>query len=90
MEQTNLSYHRRTSTARSCKSEKFSSARVAKTKKDDLAKPEAVEKVRSEARQRLMQEIPSENVRVLAYRLSLISGSFSREMATSLAAAPLH
>ncbi|WP_296993040.1 hypothetical protein [Thalassospira sp. UBA1131] len=59
-----------------------------KPKKDDLAKPEAVEKVRSEARQRLMQEIPSENVRVLAYRLSLISGSFSREMATSLAAAP--
>ena len=42
----------------------------------DLTKPEDVERVRSEARMRLVKEFPTENTRVLAYRLSLINGIF--------------
>lgn len=55
---------------------------------NDLLKPDDVEKVRNEARQRLVQELPSQNTRVLAYRLSLITGSFSRDTAISLAGTP--
>ncbi len=54
----------------------------------DLIKPEDVERVRSEARNRLVQELPSENTRVLAYRLSLINGAFSRDTAIAVAATP--
>ena len=51
----------------------------------DLIKPEDIERVRSEARNRLVSEFPAENVRVLAYRLSLINGSFSRKTAIAVA-----
>lgn len=54
----------------------------------DLTKPEDVERIRSEARTRLVQEFPSENTRVLAYRLSLINGVFSRETAIAVAETP--
>lgn len=55
---------------------------------NDLSKPEDVERIRSEARNRLAQEFPSENIRVLAYRLSLINGVFSRETAIAVAGTP--
>lgn len=51
----------------------------------DLTKPEDVERVRKEARDRLVQEFPSTDTRVLAYRLSLINGAFSRETALAVA-----
>lgn len=54
----------------------------------DLTKPEDVERVRKEARGRLVQEFPSENTRVLAYRLSLTNGAFSRETAIAVAEIP--
>lgn len=54
----------------------------------DLTKPEDIERVRAEARKRLVAEFPSENTRILAYRLSLIIGSFSRETAIAVAEAP--
>jgi hypothetical protein len=37
------------------------------------------------ARRRLTEEMPSENTRILAYRLSLIVGQFSRQIAIALA-----
>jgi tetratricopeptide (TPR) repeat protein len=40
------------------------------------------------ARRRLMEEIPSEGARSVAYRLSLLSGQFSRELALKLANLP--
>lgn len=54
----------------------------------DLTKPEDVEQIRKEARSRLAQEFPSDNTRVLAYRLSLIIGVFSRETAIAVAETP--
>ncbi len=54
----------------------------------DLTKPDDIERVRLEARNRLIQEFPTENTRVLAYRLSLIIGAFSRETAVAVAEAP--
>ncbi len=54
----------------------------------DLTKPEDVERVRSEARDRLVKEFPSENTRLLAYRLSLTNGAFSRETALAVAETP--
>lgn len=54
----------------------------------DLTKPEDIERVRSEARIRLVKEFPTENTRVLAYRLSLINGAFSRETALAVAETP--
>jgi len=54
----------------------------------DLTKPEDVERVRSDARNRLVQEFPSDNTRVLAYRLSLLIGAFSRETAIAVAETP--
>lgn len=54
----------------------------------DLTKPEDVERVRSEARVRLVREFPTENTRILAYRLSLINGVFSREIAIAVAETP--
>ncbi|MFQ5329600.1 MAG: hypothetical protein ACE5D4_06385, partial [Thermodesulfobacteriota bacterium] len=54
----------------------------------DLTTPEDVERVRSEARTRLLKEFPFENTRALAYRLSLINGTFSRETAIAVAETP--
>ena len=54
----------------------------------DLTKPEDVEQIRKEARNRLFQEFPSDNTRILAYRLSLLIGSFSRETAIAVADTP--
>jgi hypothetical protein len=54
----------------------------------DLTKPEDIERVRSEARTRLVKEFPTENIRVLAYRLSIINGVFSRETAIAVANPP--
>lgn len=54
----------------------------------DLTKPEDVERVRSEARTRLVKEFPTDNIRVLAYRLSIINGVFSRETAMAVAETP--
>lgn len=57
-------------------------------KYSDLTKPEDVEQIRKEARSRLVQEFPSDNTRVLAYRLSLLIGVFSRETALAVAETP--
>jgi len=54
----------------------------------DLTEPEDVERVREEARSRLVNEFPHENTRVLAYRLSLTIGAFSRETAIAVAMTP--
>lgn len=54
----------------------------------DLTAPEDVERVRSEARLRLVTEFPTENTRVLAYRLSLINSTFTRETAIAVAETP--
>jgi len=54
----------------------------------DISKPDDVERVRSEARSRLVEELPNENARALAYRLSLINGVFSRETAIAVARSP--
>lgn len=51
----------------------------------DLTNPEDVQKVKTDARMRLLNELPSDNVRELAYRLSLITGSFSRDLALFVA-----
>lgn len=51
----------------------------------DLTKPEDIDRVRSEARTRLVNEIPTDDIRMLAYRLSLVNGSFSRETALAVA-----
>lgn len=54
----------------------------------DLTKPEDVERVRLEARARLVKEFPTDDIRVLAYRLSLINGIFSHETAMAVASTP--
>lgn len=54
----------------------------------DLTGPEDVERVRSEARIRLVKELPTDDIRVLAYRLSLINGNFSSETAMAVAEVP--
>lgn len=54
----------------------------------DLTKSEDIERVRTEARQRLLQEFPSEATRLLAYRLSVVIGVFSRQLALAVGAAP--
>lgn len=54
----------------------------------DLTKSEDIERVRAEARQRLLQEFPSEATRLLAYRLSVVIGVFSRQLALAVGAAP--
>lgn len=51
----------------------------------DLTKPDDVERVRSEVRSRLVEELPNDNARVLAYRLSIVNGAFSRETAIKVA-----
>lgn len=54
----------------------------------DLTKSEDIERIRAEARQRLLQEFPSEATRLLAYRLSIVIGEFSRRLALVVGAAP--
>lgn len=54
----------------------------------DLTKSEDIERVRAEARQRLLQEFPSEATRLLAYRLSVVIGVFSRQLALAVGSAP--
>lgn len=54
----------------------------------DLTKSEDVERVREEARARLLQEFPSDATRRLAYRLSLVIGTFSRRLALAVGNAP--
>jgi len=54
----------------------------------DITEPEDVELIRSEARMRLVNEISTENTRTLAYRLSIINGTFSRETAIAVAETP--
>lgn len=55
---------------------------------DDILRPEDVERIKEEARSRLVREFPSDAARVLAYRLSLVSGSFRRNIVTAIAGAP--
>ena len=51
----------------------------------DFLKTEDLEQVRTTARRRLIDELPSEGVRYIAYRLSLITGEFSRQTVLDLA-----
>ena len=54
----------------------------------DFLKTEDLEYVRTTARRRLIDELPSEGARYIAYRLSLITGEFSRQTALDLAQLP--
>lgn len=54
----------------------------------DLTKSEDIERVRAEARQRLLGDFPNDATRLLAYRLSIVIGAFSRQLALTLGAAP--
>jgi tetratricopeptide (TPR) repeat protein len=54
----------------------------------DLLKTEDLEHVRTTIRRRLIDELPSEGARYIAYRLSLMTGEFSRQMALDLAQLP--
>jgi tetratricopeptide (TPR) repeat protein len=49
---------------------------------------EDLEQVRTSARRRLTDEFPSEGAKYIAYRLSLITGDFSRQMVFDLAQLP--
>lgn len=55
---------------------------------DFMGKSEDIERVRAEARQRLLQEFPNEATRLLAYRLSVVIGAFSRKLALAVGSAP--
>lgn len=55
---------------------------------NDLTQSEDIERVRVEARSRLLQDFPSESTRRLAYRLSVIIGVFSRQLALAVGGAP--
>ena len=50
----------------------------------DLTKSDDIERVREEARARLLQEFPSDATRRLAYRLSVVIGEFSRQLALAV------
>ena len=54
----------------------------------DFLKTEDLEQIRTTARRRLIDELPSEGTRYIAYRLSLITGEFSRQLALDLAQLP--
>ncbi|MCB4358527.1 tetratricopeptide repeat protein [Quatrionicoccus australiensis] len=54
----------------------------------DLTGSEDITRVRQEARQRLLEQFPSDATRTLAYRLSVIIGSFSRQTVIAVANAP--
>lgn len=59
-----------------------------KPRLDDLFKPEGVEGVRREVLRRLKDQLPSEQARTLAYRLSIFTGYFKRNHAQHLALPP--
>lgn len=50
----------------------------------DIIKTEDIENVRREARVQLREQLPSEDARTLAFRLSILSGPFKRVQALSL------
>lgn len=52
----------------------------------DLTLPEDVQVEREATRARLIDEIPSQDARELAYRLSVVTGSFSRSLVFKIAA----
>jgi hypothetical protein len=54
----------------------------------DFLKTEDLEQVRTTARRRLIDELPTEGARYIAYRLSLITGEFSRQTVLDLAQLP--
>jgi hypothetical protein len=54
----------------------------------DFIKAEDIEQVRTTVRRRLINELPSEGARYIVYRLSLITGEFSRQIALDLAQLP--
>lgn len=54
----------------------------------DFTKCDDVERVRADFQSRLIEELPNENARILAYRLSVILGTFSRETAIAVAEPP--
>jgi hypothetical protein len=54
----------------------------------DFLKTEDLEQIRTTARRRLIDEIPSEGARYIAYRLSLFTGRFPRQLALDLAQLP--
>jgi len=51
----------------------------------DFEEPEDIERIKEEARKRLTSDFPDEKARKLAYRLSILNGSFTRETALSVA-----
>lgn len=51
----------------------------------DITSPDDIDRVKAEARMRLLGDIPNDNARMLAYRLSLLIGSFSRKLALAVA-----
>jgi tetratricopeptide (TPR) repeat protein len=54
----------------------------------DFLKTEDLEQIRTTARRRLIDELPSEGARYLAYRLSLFTGRFPRQLALDLTQLP--
>jgi hypothetical protein len=55
---------------------------------DDLGHTQDIEEIRREARSRLRDLLPSEEARLLAYRLSIIGGRFQRQNALHLGQHP--
>ncbi|HHT0547767.1 TPA: hypothetical protein ACTW9E_000314 [Klebsiella michiganensis] len=55
---------------------------------DEITKPEDVERIRADARSRLIEEFPSDAARTLAYRLSVVSGAFRRNTVFAIADLP--
>ncbi|CAI0974826.1 Uncharacterised protein [Serratia entomophila] len=59
-----------------------------KTTEEDISSPEDIERIRLDARNRLMKMFPSDAARILAYRLSIITGRFRRSLALALSNTP--
>jgi len=55
---------------------------------EDMTNPEEVERIKADARNRLIKEFPSEAARTLAYRLSIVVGLFRRNTAIAVAGSP--
>lgn len=55
---------------------------------EDITKSEDIERIRADARSRLVEEFPSEAARTLAYRLSIVSGTFRRNTVVAVAGSP--
>lgn len=51
---------------------------------EDFYNPEDIERIRLDARNRLIKMFPSDAARILAYRLSVITGRFHRNLALTL------